>query len=100
MNVKLYYHLTMKILKIGAVWCPGCLVMRPIWKRIEVENLWLNTEYYDFDERKDIIDLYNIKQGVLPVFIFLDKDNNELLRLTGEVSRERLLQAIHDFKDK
>lgn len=90
----------MKIIKVGAVWCPGCIVMRPIWKRIEVENLWLNTEYFDFDERKDVVELYNIKQGVLPVFIFLDEQGNELLRLTGEVSRERILQAIHDFKDK
>jgi thiol-disulfide isomerase/thioredoxin len=90
----------MKVIKVGAVWCPGCLVMRPIWKQIEVENLWLTTEYYDFDERKDIVDVYNIKSGVLPVFIFLDKDGNELLRLTGEVSRERLLQAIHEYKDR
>lgn len=90
----------MKVLKIGAVWCAGCLVMRPIWKRIEVENLWLATEYYDFDERKDIVQQYQIDSGVLPVFIFLDKDNNELLRLTGEVSRERILQAIHEYKDK
>ena len=72
----------MKIIKVGAVWCPGCIVMRPIWKRIEVENLWLNTEYFDFDERKDVVELYNIKQGVLPVFIFLDEQGNELLRQT------------------
>jgi thiol-disulfide isomerase/thioredoxin len=90
----------MKILKIGAIWCPGCLVMRPIWKRIEAENLELVTEYFEFDERKDIVAKYQIQGGVLPVFIFLDKEDNELLRLTGEVSRERLLQAINDYKDK
>jgi thiol-disulfide isomerase/thioredoxin len=90
----------MKVIKIGAVWCPGCLVMRPIWKRIEAENLWLVTEYYDFDERKDIADKYSVKSGVLPVFVFLDKDDNEVLRLTGEVSRERILQAIHEYKDR
>jgi thiol-disulfide isomerase/thioredoxin len=90
----------MKVIKIGAIWCSGCLVMRPVWKRIEVENLWLITEYYDFDERKDIVDKYGIKNGVLPVFIFLDKDENELLRLTGEISRERLLQAINEYKNR
>lgn len=90
----------MKVIKVGAIWCPGCLVMRPVWKQIEVENLWLTTEYYDFDERKDIVGIYHIDSGVLPVFIFLDKDGNELLRLTGEVSRERLLQAIHEYKDR
>jgi thiol-disulfide isomerase/thioredoxin len=90
----------MKVIKIGAIWCSGCLVMRPVWKRIEVENLWLITKYYDFDERKDIVDKYGIKNGVLPVFIFLDKDENELLRLTGEISRERLLQAINEYKNR
>jgi len=25
----------MKVLKFGAVWCPGCLVMRPRWAEIE-----------------------------------------------------------------
>lgn len=90
----------MKILKIGAVWCSGCLVMRPIWKKIEAENMALDTEYYDFDERKDIVSKYNIDKGVLPVAIFLDSNNNEILRLSGEVTRERILQAIKDFRDR
>lgn len=42
----------MKVLKIGAVWCNGCLVMRPRWQEIEKENPWLKTEYFDFDEDK------------------------------------------------
>lgn len=90
----------MKVLKIGAVWCSGCLVMRPIWKKIEAENMTLDTEYYDFDERKDIVSKYNIDKGVLPVAIFLDSNNNEILRLSGEVTRERILQAIKEFRDR
>ena len=39
----------MKVLKFGAVWCAGCLVMKPRWKELETENSWLETEYYDFD---------------------------------------------------
>ena len=40
----------MKVLKFGAVWCLGCLIMKPRWTEIETENTWLETEYYDFDE--------------------------------------------------
>ena len=40
----------MKVIKIGAVWCNGCLVMRPRWQEIETENPWLTTEYFDFDQ--------------------------------------------------
>jgi len=73
--------------------------MRPIWKRIEAENPSLQTEYYDFDECKDIVQKYHIDSGNMPVFIFTDNKDNELLRLTGEISRDRILQAIHDYKD-
>jgi len=74
--------------------------MRPIWKKIEAENMTLDTEYYDFDERKDIVSKYNIDKGILPVAIFLDLSGNEILRLSGEVTRERILQAIKEFRDR
>jgi hypothetical protein len=45
----------MKVLKFGAVWCPGCLVMKPRWKEIETDNSWLETEYHDFDQDKEVV---------------------------------------------
>jgi thiol-disulfide isomerase/thioredoxin len=45
----------MKILKFGAIWCNSCLVMRPRMTEIEKENPWLKTEYYDFDQDKEMI---------------------------------------------
>lgn len=89
----------MKVLKIGAVWCPGCIVMKPRWKEIENELSWLQTEYYDFDESKDIVNKYKIDDK-LPVFIWLDKDGNEIERLVGEIEKEKLLELIEKNKDK
>ncbi|MCD6429490.1 thioredoxin family protein [bacterium] len=89
----------MKVLKFGAVWCPGCLVMRPKWEEIEKELPWLETEYYDFDKDKDVVEKYKVNQN-LPTFIFLDKEGNEILRLHGEVSKEELLKIIEENKDK
>jgi len=88
----------MKILKIGAVWCSGCLVMRPRWQKIEKQIQDLNTEYFDFDERKDIVEQYKIENSKLPVFIFLDKDGNELERKTGEVEEAVLIELINKYK--
>jgi thiol-disulfide isomerase/thioredoxin len=88
----------MKILKFGAVWCPGCLIMKPRWKEIEMENPWLETEYHDFDNKKEVADKYQL--GTLPAFIFLDKKDKEFLRLTGEVSKNELLKIINDNKDR
>lgn len=88
----------MRVLKFGAVWCPGCIIMRPRWKEIEEENLWLNTEYYDYDENEEIAKKWNVT-SILPVFIFLDNNNKEVLRLNGEQSKKKLLELINKYKD-
>ncbi len=88
----------MKVLKFGAVWCPGCLIMKPRWADIESENPWLETEYFDYDENADKVKEYNLG-NVLPVFIFLDKDGQELTRLKGEVDKKELLELIEEYKN-
>jgi thiol-disulfide isomerase/thioredoxin len=89
----------MKVLKFGAVWCPGCLVMKPRWKEIETENSWLQTGYYDFDKDKEMVEKYQIT-NVLPVFVFLDKNGNEFLRLNGEIDKDKLIEIISQNKEK
>ncbi|PIR07150.1 MAG: hypothetical protein COV55_01825 [Candidatus Komeilibacteria bacterium CG11_big_fil_rev_8_21_14_0_20_36_20] len=89
----------MKVLKFGAVWCPGCLVMKPRWVEIEKEHPWLETKYYDYDQDSEKIKEYKIGDK-LPVFIFLDKQAQELLRLVGEVSKKELTKIIKESKDK
>lgn len=89
----------MRILKFGAVWCSGCLVMKPRWKEIEAENPWLRTEYHDFDNEKEIVNKYQIN-NTLPTFVFLDKDDKEFLRLSGEVSKDELLKNLNVNKDR
>ncbi len=90
----------MKVLKIGADWCSGCIVMKPRWKEIEQENPWLVTEYHDFDNDQEIAAKYNIQSEKLPTFIFLDSEENELERLHGEPEKEKLLELITKYKDK
>lgn len=89
----------MKVLKFGAVWCPGCLVMKPMWQEIEKENLWLKNQYFDYDQDKVEVERWNIDK-ILPVFIFVDKDNKEILRLSGERSKKELVGLINKNKDK
>lgn len=89
----------MKILKFGAVWCSGCLVMKPRWKKIEDENKWLETEYYDYDQDKKMVEKYKVDEK-LPTFVFLDKKGEEVLRLRGEVERERLVEIIEENRNR
>ncbi|MFZ5376817.1 MAG: thioredoxin family protein [Patescibacteria group bacterium] len=88
----------MKVLKFGAVWCNGCLVMRPRWAEIEKENPWLKTEYFDYDQDIEEVEKYHIESGVLPVFIFLDSRGKELLRLSGEIEKKDLVENINKLK--
>lgn len=90
----------MKVLKFGAVWCNGCLVMRPRWAEIEKENSWLTTEYYDFDKDKEMVEKYKVDSGILPTFIFLDNADKELKRLSGEIDKSELLKVITEFRNK
>ncbi len=90
----------MRILKIGAVWCNICNVMRPRFKEIEEENSWLKTEYFDFDKDKEVLKKYNLENQNLPIFIFLDNKEEEILRLNGEIEKEEIIKLINKYKDK
>jgi thiol-disulfide isomerase/thioredoxin len=88
----------MKILKIGAVWCSGCLVMRPRFCEVERELPSLVTEYHDADSEPELIMKYSITD--YPCFIFLDKHEKEIHREYGEVSKKKLIKLINTYKDQ
>ena len=83
----------MRVVKINAIWCSGCLVMNKIWKNItnkyEIETLNLD---YDMDE--DEVVKYNVGD-ILPVFIFFDGDK-EITRVIGEVSEKEMLDKLRE----
>lgn len=89
----------MKVIKFGAIWCPGCLVMRPRWGKIEKENPWLESLYFDFDNDKEMVSKYKV-DDVLPVCIILNDDGDELLRLQGEIDEKKIIKIISKYKDK
>jgi len=89
----------LKIIKIGSTWCSGCIIMKPIWEEIEKEKT-LNQEYYDYDIYEDMLkEKYDIGDK-LPIAIFLDNTENELERIIGETSKEKILDLINKYGDK
>ena len=86
----------MKIVKIGAVWCPGCLVMKKIWNNI-INNYELNVLELDYDMDNEEVKKYNVGD-VLPVVIFLDNNGNELERLIGEQKESKLIEVIEKYR--
>lgn len=88
----------MKVLKFGAIWCKDCLVMRPVWQEVEEEIKELKTEYYDADEHPEMLKKYGIKD--IPVFIFLDKDDKEILRLENMQKKDDLITIVKENINK
>lgn len=89
----------MRVIKIEAVWCPGCLVMKKVWKKLlnEIEDLEIIS--YDYDIDSDKVVEYN-PGNVLPVVIFEDANGNEIERLIGEVKEETLRDKILQYKER
>lgn len=85
----------MKIIKINAMWCPGCLISKSIWNDIETE--FPNNEYisldYDMDEEE--VNKYNVGD-ILPVVILI-KDDKEIKRIIGEKSKKEIIDEIGDI---
>ena len=85
----------MKIIKINAMWCPGCLISKSIWT--EIESIYPNHEYIslDYDLDEDVVEQYNVGD-ILPVVIF-EKDNKEIKRIIGEKTKKEILEEVSDI---
>lgn len=87
----------MKVLKFTAIWCPGCLVMRPLWNKIKAEYPEIELEEYDYDMNQEEVKKWNIGNK-LPVAIILDDQGNELTRIIGEKSKQEIMQIIEELR--
>ncbi len=86
----------MKIVKISAIWCGGCLVMNKIWNSIQKKYPDLEIVSLDYDVDRECVDEYNVKD-VLPVIIFY-KNGIEVRRIDGEVKENVLIDIIEELK--
>lgn len=89
----------MKIIKINAVWCPGCLITNKIFKDIEKRYPDINITSYDYDFDEEIVSNYNIGKK-LPVIIFTDNNDIELERLIGEKTIIEIEGCINKYEEK
>jgi len=83
----------MKLIRISAIWCPACLVMRPIMN--EIENLFPNIEHIEYDyDLDDEVNNYNVGD-ILPVFIL--EDDKEIVRIIGEKKKEEIINILKEY---
>lgn len=85
-----------KVIKIGAVWCSGCLIMNKTWNNI-LKKYDIETVNLDIDIDEEEVKEYNVGD-VLPVLVFY-KDGVEVSRLEGEKSEAELIKIIEEIGD-
>lgn len=84
----------MKVVKINAIWCSGCLVMNKVWNRV-LEKYSIETKELDFDMDEEEVATYH-PGDILPVFIFY-KDDQEVYRVVGEKKYEEMIKIIEEI---
>lgn len=85
----------MKIVRVSAIWCGGCLVMNKVWKEVTNEFPEIEIVKYDYDMDAEIVKELNVGD-ILPVTIFY-KDDQELTRLIGEKNKQTIIDTINNL---
>ena len=83
----------MKLIKIGAIWCSGCLVMNKVWNKL-IKEYNFSYETFDIDMDEDEVEKYNVGEK-LPVFIVMENDK-EIKRFIGEYSYSDMVNNLRD----
>lgn len=83
----------MKLIKIGAIWCSGCLVMNKVWNKL-IKEYNFSYETFDIDMDEDEVEKYNVGEK-LPVFIVIENDK-EIKRFIGEYSYSDMVNNLRE----
>ncbi len=83
----------MKLIKIGAIWCSGCLVMNNVISKM-LKNYEIDYTEYDLDMDEEEAKKYN-PGDILPVFIVFDGDI-EVTRFSGEYKYDDFIAKLKD----
>lgn len=83
----------MKLIKIGAIWCSGCLVMNKVWNQL-IKEYNFSYETYDIDMDEDEVEKYNVGEK-LPVFVVMENDK-EIKRFIGEYSYSDMVNNLRE----
>ena len=80
----------MKVIKIYADWCGPCTELEKLLKECNIEHESVNIDSMDGE---GLSLKYNIKS--LPTLLVTDNEGNLLRKLSGMVSKEKLLKFIY-----
>lgn len=83
----------MTLLDFYADWCQPCKMMEPIIEKFKEENPNIIVEKVNTEEQIDLAVSYNI--NVLPTFVLLDDNNEEVKRHLGVLNPVKLKEFVY-----
>ena len=84
----------MKIIKVGALWCPACIITNNSLNKLkDKHNFELEELDYDFDD----VGKYKIGE-TLPVLMFI-KNEEEVFRLIGEKTDKDIEEVLKKYEE-
>ena len=89
----------MKIVKVGAMWCPACIITNKYWKDLKKKYSFI--EFLDYDLDMDEEEVKPLKIGnKLPEIIIYDDNNVEIKRIIGEKTQEEMEKELLAYNEK
>ncbi|MCK7484889.1 MAG: thioredoxin family protein [Bacillus subtilis] len=85
----------MKVIKIGALWCPSCLIMNSVYKKLLPQYGFLDITELDIDIHQNEAERWH-PGTILPVVIFVE-DNVERHRIVGEKSKKEIIKYLEEW---
>lgn len=87
----------MKVIKISALWCPSCLIMNKVVRKIMEDYPQIDLLELDIDMDMEEVKKYEVGK-ILPVVIFLTDSGTELERLGGEIDEFELRKIVDKYE--
>ncbi len=85
----------MKAVRVGALWCPSCLIMRSRWNKVFATHPEIEIEEVDYDEQPQRVE--NLAVGTLLPVVILMKNDLEVTRVIGEKSAKDLARWAEEW---
>jgi thioredoxin len=84
-----------KVIKFSATWCGPCKTLAPIYNEAKSEILDVAFQEIDVDSDSASAIKYNVRS--VPTIV-IEKDGNEVKRVSGMISKPALTSLINSFK--
>ena len=85
----------MKIIKVGALWCPACIKMNKFWK--DIKNKYSSIEFIDLDIDMDEDEVKQLNIGDILPEIIVYNENQEVKRIIGEKTQVELDEKLNEI---